>query len=75
MLVKLFDLQLEAQLDLPKKEIQDHTYRCAAEAKMMIVEVQREAHDLDVVEREAAEFLKVLLPSSLLTLTAKALHC
>ncbi|XP_041011623.1 kinetochore protein NDC80 homolog [Juglans microcarpa x Juglans regia] len=49
---------LEAQLNLLKKEIQDYTYRRAAEAKTMIEEVQREAHDLDVVEREAAEVLK-----------------
>ncbi|KAG6711197.1 hypothetical protein I3842_05G041300 [Carya illinoinensis] len=50
--------ELEAQLNLLKKEIQDYTYRCAAEVKTMIEEVQREADDLDVVERDVAEVLK-----------------
>jgi kinetochore protein NDC80 len=53
-------LQLEAQLYLLKKEIQDYNHRCAAEAKKMMEEVQEEAHNLDIVEREAAEVLKVL---------------
>ncbi|KAG6651963.1 kinetochore protein NDC80 homolog [Carya illinoinensis] len=50
--------ELEAQLSLLKKEIEDYTYRCAAEAKKMMEEVQSETHNLDVVEREAAEVLK-----------------
>ncbi|KAE8009114.1 hypothetical protein FH972_005568 [Carpinus fangiana] len=50
--------EMEAQLNLLKKEIQDYTHRCAAEAKKMMEEVQEEAHNLDIVEREAAEVLK-----------------
>lgn len=49
---------LEAQLNLLKKEIQDYTYRCAAEANKMMEEVQGDALNLDIVEREAAEVLK-----------------
>lgn len=57
---------MEAELNLLKKEIEDYTYRCTTEAKKMKEEVQSETHNLDVVEREAAEVLKVLyifLPS------------
>ncbi|KAK9989186.1 hypothetical protein SO802_029425 [Lithocarpus litseifolius] len=50
--------ELEAQLSLLKKETQEYTYSCAAEAKKMVEEVQMEAHNLDIVEREAAEVLK-----------------
>lgn len=58
--INAFVFQLEAQLNLLKKEIQDYTYRCAAEANKMMEEVQGEALNLDIVEREAAEVLKVL---------------
>lgn len=58
--INAFDFQLEAQLNLLKKEIQDYTYRCAAEANKMMEEVQGDALNLDIVEREAAEVLKVL---------------
>ncbi|KAK0601932.1 hypothetical protein LWI29_028879 [Acer saccharum] len=40
--------------------MQEHTYRCAAEVKKMMEDVQIEAHNLDMVEREAAEVLKVV---------------
>ncbi|TXG65282.1 hypothetical protein EZV62_006557 [Acer yangbiense] len=43
-----------------RKEMQEHTYRCAAEVKKMMEDVQIEAHNLDMVEREAAEVLKVV---------------
>ncbi|KAK0601437.1 hypothetical protein LWI29_024266 [Acer saccharum] len=52
--------EVEAQLNLIRKEMQEHTYRCAAEVKKMMEDVQIEAHNLDMVEREAAEVLKVV---------------
>ena len=48
-------------MNLVRKETQEHTYRCAAEVKKMMEDVQIEAHNLDMVEREAAKVLKVLL--------------
>ncbi|KAJ6342816.1 hypothetical protein OIU78_010682 [Salix suchowensis] len=50
--------EMEAQLNLSRKETEDCTSRCAAEAKMIVEDVQTEAHNLDVLEREAAEILK-----------------
>ncbi|TXG65285.1 hypothetical protein EZV62_006560 [Acer yangbiense] len=52
--------EVEAQLNLIRKEMQEHTYRCAAEVKKMMEDVQIEAHNLDMVEIEAAEVLKVV---------------
>ncbi|PHT41629.1 hypothetical protein CQW23_20483 [Capsicum baccatum] len=49
---------LEAQLDLVKKERQDFTSSCATEARRIVEEVETETRKLDQVEREAAEFLK-----------------
>ncbi|KAL9405423.1 hypothetical protein Peur_002395 [Populus x canadensis] len=50
--------EMEAQLNLSRKETEDSTSRCAAEAKKLVEDVQMEAHNLDVLEREAAEILK-----------------
>ncbi|TXG53887.1 hypothetical protein EZV62_019143 [Acer yangbiense] len=50
--------EVEAQLNLLRKEMQEHTYRCAAEVKKMMEDVQIEAHNLDIVESEVAEVLK-----------------
>lgn len=50
---------MEAQLNLLRKETQDYTYRCEEEARKMMDEVKKEAHDMNIVEREAAEILKV----------------
>ncbi|XP_061962850.1 kinetochore protein NDC80 homolog [Populus nigra] len=50
--------EMEAQLNLSRKETEDSTSRCAAEAKKLVEDVQIEAHNLDVLEREAAEILK-----------------
>ncbi|TKY71311.1 Kinetochore protein NDC80-like [Spatholobus suberectus] len=50
--------ELEAQMDIMKKETQEYTSRCYAEAKKMLEDVQLADHDLDVMEREAAEVLK-----------------
>ncbi|XP_060167783.1 kinetochore protein NDC80 homolog [Lycium barbarum] len=49
---------LEAQLDLVKKERQDFTSNCATEARRLVEEVETETRKLDQVEREAADFLK-----------------
>ncbi|GAV67378.1 Ndc80_HEC domain-containing protein [Cephalotus follicularis] len=50
--------EVEGQCSLLKKETQDYTDRCAAEARKMMEDVQMEAHNLDIMEREAAELLK-----------------
>lgn len=50
--------EMEAQLYKLKKETEEYISRCAAEAKKMLEDVDREALDLDMVEREAAEVLK-----------------
>ncbi|KAK4254358.1 hypothetical protein QN277_009754 [Acacia crassicarpa] len=50
--------EVEAQLNKLKQETEDYIYRCAAEAKKTLEDVDREAHDLDMVEQEAAEVLK-----------------
>lgn len=52
---------MEAQLNLFKKEMQEHAYRCAAESRKMADDVKLEAQNLDMVEKEAAEVLKVLV--------------
>ncbi|XP_016539146.2 kinetochore protein NDC80 homolog isoform X2 [Capsicum annuum] len=49
---------LEAQLDLIKKERQDFTSSCATEARSIVEEVETETRKLDQVEKEAADFLK-----------------
>lgn len=50
--------EVEAQLNLLKKETQEYTSRCAAEARSLMEDVQRETHNLNTVEREADEILK-----------------
>ncbi|XP_020220149.1 kinetochore protein NDC80 homolog [Cajanus cajan] len=50
--------EMEVQLNMIKKETQEYTIRCSAEAKKMLEEVQFADHDLDIMEREAAEVLK-----------------
>lgn len=51
---------MEAQLNMIKKETQDYTSRCSAEAKKMLEDIQLADHDVDIMEREAAEVLKVI---------------
>lgn len=53
--------QMETQLNLLSKETQEITKRCAEEAKKMEEDIQTEAHNLDMVEREAVAVLKVWL--------------
>ncbi|CAK8531198.1 unnamed protein product [Lathyrus sativus] len=50
--------QLEAQIDTIKKETQDYTSRCTAEAKNMTDDIQQTDHDMSIMERESAEILK-----------------
>ncbi|RDX78339.1 Kinetochore protein NDC80-like protein, partial [Mucuna pruriens] len=50
--------EMEAQLNIIKKETEDYTSRCSAEAKKILEDVQLADHDLDTMEREAAEVLK-----------------
>ncbi|KAM5585042.1 hypothetical protein ABKV19_004434, partial [Rosa sericea] len=49
---------VEVQLNSLRKETQDYTHRCEEEARNMMDEVKKEAHDMNIVEREAAEILK-----------------
>ncbi|KAE8668341.1 putative Transcription factor ICE1 [Hibiscus syriacus] len=49
---------VEAQINLCKKEMQESDHRNNAEAKKMVDDVQFEAHNLDIAEREAAEIRK-----------------
>ncbi|KAK1575887.1 hypothetical protein Q3G72_009209 [Acer saccharum] len=50
--------EVEAKLSLLRKEMREHTYRCAAEVKKMMEDVEIDAHQLGMVESEAAEALK-----------------
>ncbi|XP_045804577.1 kinetochore protein NDC80 homolog [Trifolium pratense] len=50
--------QLETQRDIIKKETQDYTSRCSAEAKKMLEDIQLADHDVGIMEREVAEVLK-----------------
>ncbi|KAE8706631.1 hypothetical protein F3Y22_tig00110391pilonHSYRG00126 [Hibiscus syriacus] len=50
--------EVEAQINLCKKKMQESDHRNNAEAKKMVEDVQFEAHNLDIAEREAAEIQK-----------------
>ncbi|KAK7328238.1 hypothetical protein VNO77_22340 [Canavalia gladiata] len=50
--------EMESQLNMIKKETHEYTSRCSAEAKKMLEDVQLADHDLDIMEKEAAEVLK-----------------
>lgn len=43
-----------------KKETHEYTSRASAEAKKMLEDVQLADHEIDIMEREAAEVLKVI---------------
>ncbi|CAH1445167.1 unnamed protein product [Lactuca virosa] len=47
--------EVENQLNLIKKETQEHTSRCAMEAQKLIESFEAESHKVDVVEKEALE--------------------
>ncbi|CAK9318086.1 unnamed protein product [Citrullus colocynthis] len=48
----------ETQLISLKSEIRDYTLRCSTESKKIVEDVEQEAHNLDLVEREAVESMK-----------------
>nr|BAF63394.1 kinetochore protein [Olimarabidopsis pumila] len=50
--------ELEERMKLVKKETQELTTKCDLEAKTLVESVKTEALNLEVVEKEAAEFLK-----------------
>ncbi|XP_026379333.1 kinetochore protein NDC80 homolog isoform X1 [Papaver somniferum] len=50
---------LESHLSLMRKESEDFTSKCAVEAKRMSEEVERERHNVEMMEREAEEFVKI----------------
>ncbi|XP_015893657.3 kinetochore protein NDC80 homolog [Ziziphus jujuba] len=50
--------ELEAQVNSLKKEINDYTESCAADAKKMVEDFEMEAYNLKILEREAADILK-----------------
>ncbi|KAF8019724.1 hypothetical protein BT93_G0427 [Corymbia citriodora subsp. variegata] len=50
--------ELEGQMNLVKQEMQDYIHRCVLEVQRMVDDVEVEAHNLTIVEREAAEVLK-----------------
>lgn len=50
---------MEAQLHLLRKETQEYPSRCEVDAKKMREDIETEARNLDIVDREAAEILKV----------------
>ncbi|XP_020968956.1 kinetochore protein NDC80 homolog isoform X2 [Arachis ipaensis] len=52
--------KMEAEVNMIKNETQDYVNRCSAEAKRMLEDVHVAGHDLDIMEREAAEVLKVI---------------
>ncbi|KAL2947758.1 hypothetical protein AAZX31_20G089000 [Glycine max] len=41
-----------------KKETLEYTSRCSAEAKKMLEDVQLADHEINIMEKEAAEILK-----------------
>jgi len=43
-----------------KKETLEYTSRCSAEAKKMLEDVQLADHEINIMEKEAAEILKVI---------------
>lgn len=56
--IELLIDEMEAQQNMMKNKTQEYTSRCSAEAKKMLEDVQLADHDLDIMEREAAEVLK-----------------
>ncbi|CAI9263116.1 unnamed protein product [Lactuca saligna] len=50
--------EVENQLNMIKKETQEHTSRCAMEAQKLIENFEAESHKVDVVEKEALELAK-----------------
>lgn len=53
-------IQVEAQLDMKRKEMQGYISRRTAEAKKMADEIELEFQNISTVEKEAAELLQVM---------------
>ncbi|CAI9103915.1 OLC1v1002510C2 [Oldenlandia corymbosa var. corymbosa] len=51
-------VEVEVRLNTVKKESQDYTARCASEARKLLEEVEAEARNLEIVEKEATEMIK-----------------
>ncbi|KAK1430239.1 hypothetical protein QVD17_12839 [Tagetes erecta] len=50
--------EMENQLNSIKNETQDYTSRCAMEARQMVENFEVESHKVDLVEKEACEFVE-----------------
>ncbi|CDO97519.1 unnamed protein product [Coffea canephora] len=50
--------EVEAHIDRIRKETQEYASRCASEASKMVEELEAETHNLEIVEKEATQFLK-----------------
>ncbi|KAI3755242.1 hypothetical protein L1987_55038 [Smallanthus sonchifolius] len=50
--------EVENQLDSIKNETQDYTSRCAMEARQLVDNFEVESHKVDLVEKEACEFVE-----------------
>jgi hypothetical protein len=59
-------------MDMIKNETQDYRNRCSAEAKKMSDDIQLADHDVGIMEREAAEVLKVKFGFLFLSLIVKS---
>uniref|UniRef100_A0A2P2IXT5 Kinetochore protein NDC80 n=1 Tax=Rhizophora mucronata TaxID=61149 RepID=A0A2P2IXT5_RHIMU len=55
--------EVEAQLDSLRKEMEEYVNRCDTEGKRMVEDVQIEGHNLEILEREAADVIKVWVSS------------
>ncbi|KAL1564685.1 kinetochore protein NDC80 [Salvia divinorum] len=52
------NVEVQSQLDIVTKEMQEYISRRAAEAKKMVEEIEMKVQNISVVEKEAAELLK-----------------
>lgn len=51
--------QVENQLNLLKDGTQEHISRCMMEARKLVEDIEAEEQNMDVVEKEATELLRV----------------
>ncbi|XP_026379866.1 kinetochore protein NDC80 homolog [Papaver somniferum] len=50
---------LESQLSMMKKETEEFTMKCNMEGKRMIEDFERETHNVEIMEKEAEEYVKL----------------
>lgn len=55
----MFFLQYETKMNLIRKAMEDHASECAAEAEKIKAEFRAREHQLETVEKEAEDFLRV----------------